>query len=117
MSYTRYTRNFIDTMPFSNTCVDMQLVATTALSYTVPGTSKQLFRASFRCDTGETVWVALNGTAVLPTSGVATAVSNQEFIPLFEPKFVKGGDTLSFISPGTPHVGVSFLLLQDTTGM
>lgn len=110
---TPYNRNFHGVMPFTNTGVMMLLAASTALSWTVPGDPTQLYRASFRCSSTAEVWVRLNATAAVPTSNTATANNNQEFIPLNEPKYVRGGDTLSFISTGTPQVGVSLLLLQN----
>jgi hypothetical protein len=113
MSTTRYQKNFNGTMPFSNTDYMMLLEASTALSFTVPGSSSHIYRAEFRCQYGAEVWVCLNGTATLPTSNTVTPVTNQEFLPLREPKYVKGGDTLSFISLTTPQVGVSLLQVQD----
>lgn len=110
---TKYAKNFHGTLPFSDTGFKLLLAASTALPITVPGTSKQIYRASFRASSTAEVWVALNGTAVLPTAGVASSTYNQEFIPLNEPKYVKGGDTLSFISAGTPSIGVSLLLVED----
>lgn len=111
---TPYQKNFHGTMPFTNTGVMMLLVASTALGWTVPGDPTQLYRASFRCSSTAEVWVSLNGTAVIPSSNIATANNNQEFIPLNEPKYVRGGDTLSFISTGTPQVGVSLLMVQNS---
>src|ERR1044071_3193458 len=101
---TNYQRNFKDTMPFSNTCMSAVLSASTALPWTVPGDSSQIFRAAFRSSFTAEVWVGYNVTATIPTSNTATATPNQEFIPLLEPKYVKGGDVLSFISAGTPSI-------------
>ncbi len=110
---TPYGKNFHGTMPFSNAGVMVLLAASTALPWTVPGDPTQLYRASFRCSSTAEVWVSYNGTAVLPTSNTATATNNQEFIPVNEPKYLRGGDTLSFISTGTPQVGVSLLMVQN----
>lgn len=110
---TPYRKNFHGTMPFSNTGVMILLAASTAISWTVPGIQSQLYRATFRCSSTAEIYVSLNGTATLPTTNTATAVSNQEFIPLNEPKYVRGGDTLSFISAGTPSIGVALLQVQD----
>jgi hypothetical protein len=110
---TPYQRNFHGTFPFSNTGVMILLAASTALSWTVPGVPTQLYRACFRCSSTAEAWVSLNGTATVPTSNTATATSNQEFIPAMEPKYVRGGDVLSFIAVGTPEIGVSLLLLQN----
>jgi hypothetical protein len=111
---TPYNRNFTDCFPFSDTGVMMTLVASTALTYTVPGVSTQKYRANFSINSTVDVWVRKNGTAVLPTSGTATATYNQEKINSVNfIKYVNGGDTLSFISPTTPEVGVSFLQIEN----
>lgn len=110
---TKYARNFVDTLPFSNTAAKMKLAANTALSYTVPGDDKSIYRVKFRCSATAEVWVALNATAVGPSAGVIASSPNQEFIPLDECRYVKGGDVLSFISSGTPDVGISLLLVQQ----
>ena len=110
---TPYNSNYSGTMPFSNQGVKMTLAASTALSWTVPGAATQQYRATFRCSSTAEVWVRLNGTAALPTSNTATDVVGQEFIPLHEPKYVIGGDVLSFISATTPQVGVALLLVQN----
>lgn len=109
---TQYQTNFTETFPFSDTGVKILLVASTALPWTVPGTANKIYRARFSIPYGQSVWVKLNGTAVLPTSGVATATYNEEMIDMNFVKYVKGGDTLSFISSGTPQVGVSLLQIQ-----
>jgi hypothetical protein len=64
--------------------------------------------------TSADVWVSLNGTAVVPTNNTATATPYQERIDSGMNRYVKGGDTLSFISTGTPQVGVSLLQLPCT---
>lgn len=116
MSATRYAKNFHGTMPFTNTSAKLLLVASTALAYTIPGTPNMLYRATFRASFTAEIYVSLNGTATLPTSGSSTTTNNnQEFIPLLEPKYVNGGDVLSFISLGTPSIGVQLHLIQDAT--
>jgi len=111
---TRYTTNFDQCYPFSDSGAMMLLIASTALSYTVPGTPTQKYRAKFSISSTADVWVKLNGTAVLPTSGASTATYNQERIDINFVKYVNGGDSLSFISSGTPQVGVSFLEVERT---
>lgn len=110
---TKYEKNFHGTMPFSDTGIAILLAASTALPYTIPGTPHQIYRAVFRCSSTAEIWVSLNGTATLPSAGTAVATYNQEFIPLLEPKYVKGGDVLSFISLTTSQVGVSLLQVFD----
>lgn len=111
---TKYNCNFERTFPFANDGMLTTLVASTALPYVVPGTDKQIYRTTFSVSPTVDVWVRLNGTAIVPVSGVATATYNQERINPFDPhRYVRGGDTLSFISTGTPQVGVSLLLVQE----
>lgn len=112
---TKYNTNFSQTFPFSDTTVNILLAASTAISQTIPGTANQLYRATFSVNSGADVWVRLNGTAVVPTTNTVTSTANQERINPFDPhRYVKGGDTLSFISTGTPQVGVALLLVQET---
>lgn len=111
---TIYNENFNECYPVTDSGIMLLLVASTALPFTVPGTMNQTYRAKFSVSATADVWVRLNGTAVLPTSGVATATYNQERIDINFVRYVKGGDTLSFISSTTPQIGVSFLEVQHT---
>jgi hypothetical protein len=112
---TPYQMNYSDCFPISDTGEMMTLVASTALSFTVPGTSDKKYRANFSINSTADVWVRKNGTAVLPTSGTATSVYNQEKINAYEYiRYVQGGDTLSLISSGTPQIGISFLSLPNS---
>lgn len=111
---TKYNTNFTGCFPFSDTGMKTILAASTALSYTVPGTANQLYRATLSTSSTADVFVKLNGTAAIPVSNTATATYNEERIGVECIKYVKGGDTLSFISTGTPQVGVSLLLVQET---
>ena len=112
---TRYNTNFSGCFPFSDKGMSVILAANTAsTAFTVPGASNQIYRANFSVSASADVWVSKNGTAVIPT-GTVTATINQERINPFDScRYVKGGDTLSFISTGTPQVGVSLLLVQET---
>lgn len=109
---TIYQCNFDGAKPFSSNGATIQLVANTALSWTVPGEKYQSFRAEFSFNNNDDIWVAYNKTALIPVSGVATDNNQQELRP--SPKFVKGGDVLSFISTGVAvQCGVSLLLLPS----
>ena len=112
---TQYNVNFSDTFPFSNQTVSALLAASTALGVTIPGTDNQIYRAKFQCSSTAEIWVRLNGTATVPGAGTSATTSYQELVPLDECRYVKGGDTLSFISAGTPSVSVTLLLVQDIT--
>lgn len=111
---TPYNTNYSGTLPFSNTCINILLAASTAISWTVPGNANQKYRASFSVSLSSDVWVRLNGTAVVPTSNTVTSSDTyQERIGNDFFRYVNGGDTLSFISTGTPQVGVSLLLVEQ----
>ena len=112
---TKYQVNFTETFPFSDSNFTMLLAASTALTYTVPGNQSQLYRAHFSVSTNADVWVRNNGTSAIPASNTATSLSYQERIDVNCNRYVKGGDVLSFISTGTPQVGVSLLQVQDIT--
>lgn len=108
---TQFNENFRDCFPFSTQNAQMLLAASTALAYTVPGTPNVTYRAHFSVSSSSDVWVRNNGTAAVPTSNTVAANSNQERIDTWFQRYVKGGDVLSFISTGTPQVGVSLLEL------
>lgn len=110
---TPFNSNYNDTFPFSNTCIDILLAASTVISWTVPGISTQQYRANFSVSLSADVWVCKNGTAAVPTSNTVGSVPYQERIGDNFFRYVNGGDTLSFISTGTPQVGVSLLLVQQ----
>jgi hypothetical protein len=110
---TPYQMNFSECFPFSDTGVEILLAAGTAITWTVPGTEKNGYRALFGCSSNAEIWVSLNGTAVVPTNNTATATNNQEFVVPGMARYVKGGDVLSFVSTGTPQIGVSLLQFQD----
>ena len=111
---TPWNDNYDRTKPFSNTNLNVLLAASTAISYTVPGEATQLYRAHFSVSTSADVWVRLNGTAQVPTSNTIDQTTYMERIDTDFNRYVRGGDTLSFISTGTPQVGVSLLQVQST---
>jgi len=112
---TKYQKNFADTLPFSDTTANILLAASTAITYTVPGTANQVYRAHMSVSTSADVWVRLNGTAAVPTSNTVASTTYQERIDVGFQRYVKGGDTLSFISTTTPQVGISLLQVIDIT--
>lgn len=113
---TNYQKNFNLSLPFSNYNFNALLVDGTALLYTVPGAATQKFRVKFvRSSTAE-IWVNYNGTAIDPSSGVATTNAYQELMPLEECRVVIGGSTLSFLAiAGTPRFSAALLLIENTT--
>jgi len=112
---TRFQKNFLNSLPFSNYNFNGLLVNGTALSFTVPGIATQKFRVKFvRSSTAE-IWVAYNVTAADPASGVATTAIYQELMPLEECRVVVGGSTLSFLAiAGTPRFSASLTLIESS---
>lgn len=116
--YTRYSKNFINTHPFSTLNLVAQLATGVALTWTVPGVAGQKFRVKFRSSFTAEIWVAYNQTAVAATAATATTIRNQEMLPLDECRYVIGGDTLSFYAgSGTPQVSAQLLLVEDTSNL
>ena len=113
---TIYNDNYEKTFPFSDTARRMELAAGVPLSYTVPGPLGQRYRAEFATACVNSVWVALNQVAVVPAPGTISDSYNQELICCDMARYVKAGDTLSFISSaGTPQVNVRLLQLPSPT--
>ena len=109
---TTFNTNFNGALPFSDTGSKMTLGAATALSFVVPGTPAVTYRARFGYAGNDSVWVALNKTATVPAPGTIVTSSNEEFKP--SAKYVRGGDTLSFISTlAGAQVGISLLQLPS----
>lgn len=108
---TNYIDNFDHAKPFSDTCGQVALATNVAQSYTVPGTNSQKYRLKLEFNASANVYVGYNITALAPSAGTNTTTNNMEFRPS-EPKFVKGGDVLSFVTPDTSaYVGVSLLAI------
>src|SRR5579872_1482806 len=91
----QYNANYIETMPFSDTCLQLNLAANTAQSWTVPGTSEQYFQAFFEYAENSNVSVCNNGVATVPGGGAQTTQPYNEYKP--EKRYVRGGDVLSFV--------------------
>ncbi len=106
-----YNSNYIETMPFSDTCAQVHCAANTEETYTVLGTPKQQFQAFFEYTQDSNVFVCLNGVPVIPSSGTVGTQQYNEFKP--KKRYVKGGDVLYFITPdANAYIGVSLRQLQ-----
>jgi hypothetical protein len=96
---TKYAESFEWTFPFTDKSVQFNLVATEALSYTVPGGNQTQYRADFVIPYNANVWIGYNVTASYPLSGTIANVSQVELIGHAKyTRYVRGGDVLSFIS-------------------
>jgi hypothetical protein len=108
---TPYNANYNETMPFSDTCLQLNLAANTAQSWTVPGSPQQFYQAYFKYNCISNVFVCSNGTAVSPGGGAQTTQQYSEFRP--KKRYVRGGDVLSFVTPdATAYMGVSLRQIQ-----
>ncbi len=104
---TPYQPNFDITLPFSDTCLQMNLVANTPQTFTIPGAATQKWQALFSYNSTANIYVGYNVTATAPGAGLQTSTGNVEYRP--DKRFVKGGDVLHFTSPDAtgPYFGVS----------
>jgi hypothetical protein len=108
-----YNANYIETLPFSDTCAQFNLATGVTQTWTVPGTSTQFYQAFFEYASNSNVFVCNNGTAAAPTSGTMTTTQYNEFKP--KKRYVRGGDVLSLITPDSvAYVGISLRLIQGS---
>ena len=108
-----YNANYIETLAFSDTCLQLNLAAGTPQSFTVPGLNTQQFQAYFEYASNSNVFVCKNGTAAVPGGGAQTTQQYNEFKP--KKRYVRGGDVLSFITPDpTAYMGVSLRQIQGS---
>lgn len=110
---TTYNMSFNQTEPFSDLTVQIALATSTVLSYTVPGTSANSYRADFSIPYDASVWIGYNIIPILPSAGVVTPLNRVERINNTKyARYVRGGDILYFISELiVDDMGISFLSL------
>lgn len=108
---TMYGCNFDHTKPFSDTCAQFALAAGVAQTYTVPGNNSQKYRLKMTWTSTSNVFVGYNVSGAVPGANSNTTTDNIEFRP-DEPKYVKGGDVLSLITPdSSAYVGLALLAI------
>jgi hypothetical protein len=107
----QYNSNYIETMPFSDTCAQVNCAANTEETFTIPGTSLQHYQAYFSYTQSSNVFICNNATPTIPASGTVGTEAYNEFRPV--KRYVRGGDILHFITPDTnAYIGVSLRQLQ-----
>lgn len=107
----QYNANYIETMPFSDTAVQVNCGSNVEQTFTVPGTAEQQFQAYFEYNANSNVFVRKNATPTIPSSGSVGTQPYSEFKP--KKRYVRGGDVLHFITPDTnAYIGVSLRQLQ-----
>ena len=108
---SQYNANYIETMPFSDTCRQIACAANVEETFTVPGTALMQYQAYFEYNSTSNIFICLNSTPVIPASGTVETQQYNEFRP--KKRYVKGGDVLHFITPDAlQYVGVSLRQLQ-----
>jgi hypothetical protein len=106
-----YNSNYNDTLPFSDTCVQLHLSANTELTYVVPGTVTTQYQALFEYNQSSNVFVRLNGAPTIPSSGTSGTQQYNEYKP--KKRYVKGGDVIHLISPdAVTYMGFSLRQLN-----
>ena len=106
-----YNSNYIETMPFSDTCSQVACGSNVEETFTVPGNETMQYQAYFEYNDLANVFVCKNSTPVIPASGTVGTQQYNEFKP--KKRYVRGGDVLHFITPDTiAYVGVSLRQLQ-----
>lgn len=107
----QYNANYLETMPFSDTAIQVNCAAAAEQTFTVPGTALMQYQAYFEYASNSNVFVCKNATPVIPTAGSVGTQPYCEFKPL--KRYVAGGDVLHFITPDTTaYIGVSLRQLQ-----
>jgi hypothetical protein len=108
----QYNRNFGDTIPFSDTAIQVALAANTDLSYTIPGTAINKYTVKFGYTSTSNIFVCKNAVAVVPGAGTVATQQYNEFKPGFDgsSRSVQGGDVLHFITPdASAYFGFSLM--------
>ena len=106
-----WNSNYGETMPFSDTCIQLTLAADTEQTWTIPGNPTQQYSALFEYASNSNVFVCNNATPVIPISGASGTQMYNEYKP--HKRYVKGGDVLHVISPDTiTYMGISLRQIQ-----
>lgn len=107
----QYNSNYNETMPFSDTAIQVNCAANTDETVTVPGSPTQQYQAYFEYIQDSNVFICLNAVPTIPASGTVGVQPYNEFRP--KKRYVKGGDVLHFITPdASAYIGVSLRQLQ-----
>lgn len=108
---TQYNSNYIETMPFSDTCSQVNVATGTSQSVTVPGLNNMVYQACFEYPEQVNVYVGLNVVPTVPANGSVTSQPFVEFKP--KKRYVRGGDILHVSTPDTSaYFGISFRQIQ-----
>jgi hypothetical protein len=110
-----YNSNFDLTIPFSDVCVQVALVANIDQTFTVPGTGINKYAARFTYSSNSNVFVGYNNAPTTPPGNTVGVQAYNEFKPGYDrtQRYVQGGDVLHFNSPDAAgaYVGISLRAL------
>jgi hypothetical protein len=108
---TQWNANYIETMPFSDTCFQVGCTVNSAQTVTIPGTDTMQYQALFEYASNSNVFVGKNAVPVIPPGGSVGTQTYNEFKPL--KRYVRGGDVLHLITPdATAYIGVTLRQIQ-----
>lgn len=106
-----WNANYIETMPFSDTAVQVACTINEDQTVTVPGTDIIQYQAYFEYASSSNVFVCKNSVPVIPSNGSVGTQAYNEFKP--KKRYVRGGDVIHFITPdNVAYIGVSLRQLQ-----
>lgn len=107
----QYNANYIETMPFSDTCFQVGCTVNSAQTVTIPGTDTMQYQAYFEYASNSNVFVGKNAIPVIPAGGSVGTQPYNEFKPI--KRYVRGGDVLHLITPDAiAYIGVTLRQLQ-----
>ena len=107
----QYNSNYNETMPFSDTCAQVNCASNVGQTFTVSGPGTAQYQAFFEYTQNSNVFICLNAVPTVPASGVVGVQQYNEFRP--SKRYVRGGDVIHFITPDTSaYIGVSLRKLQ-----
>lgn len=106
-----WNANYIETMPFSDTCIQVACGTNVEETWTVPGPETSEYQAYFEYNSISNVFICKNAAPTIPSAGTVGEQQYNEFRP--KKRYVKGGDVLHFITPdASAYIGVSLRQLQ-----
>ncbi len=109
----QYNANYIETMPFSDTCFQVACGTNVEETANIPGLETDFYQAYFEYINNANVFVCNNSTPVIPGAGTVGTQQYNEFRP--KKRYVRGGDVLHFITPdASAYIGVSLRKLQGS---
>lgn len=110
---TTYNRNFGDTVPWTDDCVQVHATANTSGSITVPGGTQLTYKAVFDINrAANNIFFRRGAAPTIPGANVVATQQYNQFNP--DELYVNGGDLIYYITPDTvAYFGIRFILVQN----